>query len=195
MTTSSSEPIIHAVVIPVPHEDLAGRAKVQSLQLHARKAAALSAELGGHALTAMPKDADGVPLPCNGIHWSLTHKAAYVAAAVSPQPVGIDLERIKPVSRGMYDRLAKPQEWMLASRQDLTLFFRYWTAKEAVLKAVGLGLTGLSRCRVVRIPDEDHLCLLYDQMHWTVEHYHISPDHLASVTLNAARIKWHLQAE
>jgi 4'-phosphopantetheinyl transferase len=188
------EPVLHPVIMPVPHEDrgLSGRARVQSLRLHARRAAGLSAQLGGYALAAMEKDADGVPLPCGGIHWSLTHKATYVAAVVAPRPVGIDLERIKPVSQGMYDRLAGVQEWMLAPQQDLSIFFRYWTAKEAVLKAVGQGLVALSRCRVVQIPDEDHLGLVYDQTPWTVTHVRIGADHLASVTSDGATIEWHL---
>jgi 4'-phosphopantetheinyl transferase len=190
----STGPLLHPVIFPVPQEDrrLSGRAMVQSLRLHARRAASLSAELGGYPLGAMEKDAEGVPLPSNGIYWSLTHKATYVAAVVSPMPVGIDLEKIKPVGQGMYDRLAGAQEWMLAPQQDPAVFFRYWTAKEAVLKAVGRGLVGLSQCRVVHIPDENRLCLVYGQTPWTVLHYHIPPDHLASITSDGVRIRWHL---
>jgi 4'-phosphopantetheinyl transferase len=186
-------PILHPVILPVSDEEqrLTGRAKVAALRRRARQAAALSARYGGWPLGAMEKDADGVPLPSNGMHWSLTHKTTFVAAVVAPAPVGIDLERIKPVSSGLYQHVADEREWALAPQKDLPVFFRYWTAKEAVLKAVRKGLAGLSKCRVVRIIDEDQLLLHYEQTPWTVVHYRFEPDHLATVTSTQVRIVWH----
>ncbi|RJQ84935.1 MAG: 4'-phosphopantetheinyl transferase superfamily protein [Desulfobacteraceae bacterium] len=190
---SSQTLILHPVILPVPREDqrLSGRPKVEALRRHARRAAVFSAQCGGWPLSAMQKDAAGVPLPSNGIHWSLSHKEAFVAAVVSPRPVGIDIEKIKPVRPGMFERLADAQEWALAPHRDLAVFFRYWTAKEAVLKAEGQGLTGLSRCRVVRIIDAAHLLLEYEQALWTVMHHRIDPGHLGAVTSDHACIVWH----
>lgn len=184
---------IHPVILPVPNEDrrLVGRAKVAALRLHARRAAALSAQYGAWPLAAMEKDGDGVPLPSNGIHWSLSHKSTFVAAVVAPFPVGIDIEKIKPVHQGMYRRLADEREWALAPQSGLDGFFRYWTAKEALLKAVGKGLTGLSRCHVIRIIDQHRLLLEYEQTPCMLLHYRIDPDHLAAVTADHGRIAWH----
>lgn len=188
------ETTIHPVVLAVPEADLGlkGREKVASLGRHARQALAFSARFGGVHLGPLEKDDHGAPRPSNGNHWSLTHKERYVAAVTALHPVGIDIERIRPVRKGMHQRLAGEAEWNLAPEVTRTLFFRYWTAKEAVLKAVGKGLTGLSRCRVEAILDADHLILSYDDSQWTVAHFWGTKEHLVSVTAHCDQILWHL---
>jgi 4'-phosphopantetheinyl transferase len=187
------EIIIHPVVLAVPESDrgLKGREKVAALGRHARQALAHSARFGGVRLGLLEKDDYGAPVPSNGIHWSLTHKERYVAAVTAPHPVGIDIESIRPVRSGMQKRLAGDAEWALAPEITQTLFFRYWTAKEAVLKAVGKGLTGLSRCRVEAIVDADHLILSYEDSRWTVAHYWGTKEHIVTVTADCAAIQWH----
>lgn len=63
-------------------------------------------------------------------------------------PVGVDVEFVRPVSwEPMLNMLAQDEEAcairaVLAERAGLDTFFRCWTAKEAILKAVGTGLKG-----------------------------------------------------
>ncbi len=185
---------IHPVIVAVPAEDqtLAGRDKVKALSRHARKALKRSADFGGFRLGALEKDHQGVPLPSNGFHWSLTHKQRYVAAVCAPCRVGIDLEHIKPCSQRLYARIADPREWALAPEPTLPLFFRFWTAKEAVLKAVGQGLVGLTRCRIDKIVDDIRLDLTYDGHIWPVLQRWIGDDHIVAVTTPGVEIEWHL---
>jgi 4'-phosphopantetheinyl transferase len=189
-----SEITLHPVILAVRADDqrLIRRAKVEALRRRAREAAALSAQYGGYVLGALEKDDAGVPLPSNGLYWSLSHKERMVAAVVSPRPVGIDLERLAPMNERMYDRIADAAEWALAPHKIEKLFFRYWTAKEAVLKAVSKGLTRLDRCRVRAIVDDDHLQLQYEQDAWGVTHYWVGNDHLATVTSDHVALQWHL---
>ncbi len=186
---------LHPVILAVPaaEQELKGRPKVEALRRAARNALALSAHYGDLCLGPLEKDENGAPLPSNGIHWSLTHKSAFVAAVCSPHPVGIDIERLRQVSRGLEERLASPAEWDLAPTVDRSLFFRYWTAKEAVLKAVGKGLTGLSRCRIQRIVDDDHLVLTYEEQPWRVTHHRIGQEHLVTITSDRVNLVWHDQ--
>lgn len=186
---------IHPVIRPVPLEEqqLKGRDKVACLRAQARKALALSARYSQVTLGPLVKAKNGAPQPSNGIYWSLTHKNAYVAAVTSLAPVGIDIEEIAPVSEGVANRIAEPDEWDLAHCRDLILFFRYWTAKEAVLKAIGIGLAGLDRCRVETILDELHLRLSYEGRLWTVAHHWSVPDHLVTVTSDGVDIEWHVE--
>jgi len=187
--------ILHPVILPVPAaaRPLKGRPKVDALRAAAREALALSARHSQRKLGPLDKDDNGAPLPSNGVYWSLTHKNVYVAAVCSPHAVGIDIERLRPVSQGLRERLAAPDEWALAPTVDTVLFFRYWTAKEAVLKAVGMGLTGLSRCRIQRIEDDDHLLLTYDGLPWQVTHHRIGQDHLVTITSDRVELKWHVR--
>lgn len=183
---------IHPVIMPVSLADqqLKGRDKVAALRRDARKALAICTQYSNCQLDHLDQDENGAPLPSNGIYWSLSHKEAYVAAVASRKPVGIDIEKIKSVTQGVEKRIATKAEWDLAPR-DLDLFFRYWTAKEAVLKAIGIGLTGLDDCHIRQIPDDRHLVLSYKDQNWTVSHHWVGQEHLAAVTSDGVDIQWH----
>lgn len=189
---------IHPVVMAVPGPErlLKGREKVSALRRIAREALDQSARKSGVTLGRLEKADNGAPLPSNGIHWSLTHKEHYVAAVTAPHPIGIDIEKDRPASEGLYQRLADPQEWALATEVTQALFYRYWTAKEAVLKAVGKGLAGLTHCRIVKIIDDARLELRYAQSIWQVTQVRMAEDHIVAVTASETDIvAWHLPPE
>ncbi|MGD9210136.1 MAG: 4'-phosphopantetheinyl transferase superfamily protein [Desulfobacteraceae bacterium] len=156
----------------------------------ARKALAVSCEKSGCSIVELNKDQKGAPLPENGYYWSLSHKSQFTAGVVAPYPVGIDIEIIRPCSESLKKRVASKTEWKLASNlnQDLT-FFRFWTAKEAVLKAVGVGMTGLSLCRVTKIVDKYRLCLTYDGTPFMVTQIQFC-SHIAAVVSDECPIYW-----
>ncbi len=185
---------IHPVILPVSPADrqLAARERVRALSAHARLALALSAEFSAFVLGELQKDASGAPRPSNGIYWSLTHKTAYVAAVAATEPIGIDIEKRRECHPGLYRRIADEQEWALVPAVTEMAFFRFWTAKEAVLKAVGKGLIGLSDCRIHQIMDDTRLQLTYNQSRWTVVQRWIGSDHLVAVTADHVEICWHV---
>ena len=151
------------VVQPVAEasRDLPGEERVSRLSRIARDALRLSAEKSGIALGELRKDEDDVPLPFDGHHWSVSHKPRCVAAVVSSERVGIDVEEIKPRDGSIYRLVASDEEWELGGNRSWDTFFRYWTAKEAVLKAAGIGIGGLMKCRVVSLPDDSNILLSY----------------------------------
>jgi 4'-phosphopantetheinyl transferase len=186
--------LIHPVALAVQTADLTltGRPKVQALSQRAREALSRSAVFSGLPLGVLEKNADGVPLPSNGIHWSLTHKEAWVAAVAAPFAVGIDLEKIRPVDSRLFRRVASEAEWSIVGRPNQEDFFRLWTAKEAVLKAHGQGIAGLGRCKFDKRVDDDTLCMVYEHSIWTVTHHWIDTDHLMAVTVEPEIIAWHI---
>lgn len=185
---------LNAVIIETPPsmKRLVGREKNKALSRYARNALFKSAELSGVTLGPLVKGDRGEPLASNGTSWTVSHTIDYVAAAVAPFAVGIDIEKIGPVTPAVRSRVAGPEEWALAAENDPKAFCRIWTAKEAVLKAVGAGLSGLSRCLVLAIVDEHHTRLEYESEEWTASHYYGIADYVASITVPAESVVWRL---
>jgi 4'-phosphopantetheinyl transferase len=90
-----------------------------------------------------------------GVRFSLARSEGLALIAVSREPVGVDLERIRP-RRGLADLAASRFPAREAARiaggccgPPTVSFYRHWTAKEAYLKAAGLGLAGLRTVEVL----------------------------------------------
>lgn len=179
------------VILPIREADpgLSGEEKVSRLSRIAREALSISARESGVVLGKLVKDGDDVPCPSNGTHWSLSHKPRCVAAVVSDSIIGIDIEEIEPRAEPIFGLVASDEEWELGGGKDWDTFFRYWTAKESVLKAAGIGIGGLKKCRVTSIPDNDHIVLNYKGQTFQVEHkYH--RNHIVSVLKGDNEVRW-----
>lgn len=182
---------IYPVILSVPEKDrqLSGREKVASLSRQARQALEISARKSGIVLPKLLKDEKGAPLPFNGTYWSLTHKTQYVGAVVAFDVTGIDIEQIRPCSKALFKKTADNTEWGLADNHSFTLFFRYWTSKECVLKAAATGIKDLSKCRITAIIDDHNLIIDYQDKQWRIEHSFFD-GHIASVVKNEFDVHW-----
>jgi len=80
----------------------------------------------------------------NGIEVSIAHKGSESVVMVSDQPVGIDIEKIEERKNGFIDNTFTPHELeLLNEKEDKTEWIaRFWVAKEAYGKMLGLGLQG-----------------------------------------------------
>jgi 4'-phosphopantetheinyl transferase len=108
--------------------------------------------------------AQGKPL-VEGLEFNLSHSDDLAVLAVTNSPVGIDVEKIRSLDiAGIVERFFAPSEWQvwqaLPPEQQQLAFFRAWTVKEAVLKAIGTGLhTPLAEV-VVEIDPQQPLAIL-----------------------------------
>jgi|YelNatPaOPRAMG01_1025707.scaffolds.fasta_scaffold20667_2 4'-phosphopantetheinyl transferase len=182
--------MLFPVVMPLVNvgRKLCGKEKVAYLSEVSRRALAMSARKSGLTLESLAKDADGVPCPINGKYWSVSHKPRCVAAVVGRDRVGIDVEEVRPRKQPLFSYVASDEEWALAEKTWLMLF-RYWTAKEAMLKAFGVGLSGLKSCRVLSVPDESHILLNYKGSTVLVEQMKYK-DHIIAVTKGNCVVEW-----
>ena len=181
---------IYPVILAVPEtaKALTPKERVKFLSQHARRALEQSAKKSNVRLDTLAQDERNAPLPFDGTYWSVTHKNEYVGGVVCPSPTGIDIEKICPRAKSLFRKTADEAEWALADT-TLTTFFRYWTAKEAVLKAAGIGLRNLSNCRISRVLGRHHLDVEYDGNDWQIEH-HFFNNHIASIVKNDFVIEW-----
>ncbi len=183
------------VVMPVIEAECnpSGKEAVDSLSRIAREALKVSAQKSRVKLGELLKDGNGVPCPVDGIYWSLSHKPKYVAAVVSNGKVGIDIEQVKPRTESLFARVAGDGEWELKQKSWDTLF-RYWTAKEAVLKVIGIGIGGLRTCRITSVLDDNHITLDYRGRLFLVEQLRHN-DHIVSVLKGDYKIDWIIMEE
>jgi 4'-phosphopantetheinyl transferase len=182
---------VFPVILPVAEagHKLSGKEKVARLSRISRDALRLSAERSGIVLGELLKNKDDVPCPFDGNYWSLSHKSKYVTAVVSKVMIGIDIEEIRPRSESIFSLVASDEEWELSQGLSWDTFFRYWTAKEAALKAVGVGIGGLKVCRIISVPDKNHIVLNYRDSLFRVEQISYK-NHIVSVIKNDNEVEW-----
>lgn len=182
---------LYPVVLKVPAErqNLSGRDRTFFLKKIARQAVICSGKKKGIALTRLENNSTGAPLPEDGNYWSLSHKPEYVAGVTAKHPVGIDIEELRPVKSGLYKKVAEDREWQLGETVSDILFYRYWTAKEAVLKAAGIGIRDLSRCKINCIMNKTTLIISYQNKHWTVEQAYFN-NYVVAVAGQKKDVQW-----
>ncbi|WP_198013819.1 4'-phosphopantetheinyl transferase family protein [Desulforegula conservatrix] len=165
------------------------RQKAEQLSILARKAALMSAELSGICVgISFHKNSEGMPLSQNGIWWGVSHKPEIVAGAVSHSPVGLDVEIIRPVSERLMERVSDKSERTLFKDDPVITFFKIWTSKEAVLKLLGKGLSGLSECKIHDVIANDHISVRYKERIFSVTCF-VSGTYIISVVSLPDKVK------
>ena len=88
-----------------------------------------------------------------GLFFNISHSKNIVTAVVSDETVGIDIEKIRPVSLKLSKRVCNPHELIYVFGTDTVdfdaeyppevteRFFEIWTIKEAYFKCIGTGIT------------------------------------------------------
>ncbi|MCY0926343.1 4'-phosphopantetheinyl transferase superfamily protein [Streptomyces sp. H27-H1] len=101
--------------------------------------------------------ADGSPYvliggsPPAGLHLSISHTARHVAAALAPQPVGVDLCETSSADavRRVADQVLTPGELSLIGTDRPEVLAAAWALKEAAVKADRSGIFGAAPRRIV----------------------------------------------
>lgn len=90
------------------------------------------------------------------LHFNLSHSHGRMLVAVSNgQEVGVDLEQIRDnveplkLAERFYTQAEYDSIKSRPASDQAVLFYRLWVAKEAVLKAQGIGIPSLQQCEIV----------------------------------------------
>lgn len=97
----------------------------------------------------------GQPVISDGsLYLSLAHSGDVIVCAVGRRKVGIDIERMRPKLKRVARRYFSMIERFLTRLPAVgdLMFLKLWTRKEAFLKMLGVGVSGLHGTRVTTIP-------------------------------------------
>lgn len=78
-----------------------------------------------------------------GVFFNLSHSDEWTVIAVSDGEVGVDVQQVRPVDMRLATRFFAAEEARQIEKAGggaTELFYRFWTVKEAYLKALGTGL-------------------------------------------------------
>lgn len=125
------------------------------------------------------------------IHFNLAHSENLALLAMAPCPIGADLERRRPVE---FDLLARqvfsPGElnaWNeMSASEKTTAFYRLWTRKEALLKALACGIA--EHTQHVSVFIDNHSPIDTSALNpalWLVQSLNLPPDFSAAIACPA----------
>jgi len=120
----------------------------------APEAVAIGHEPAGRPVIAAPHG--------TGLHLSLATRSGLVAIALAHEPVGIDVEHVDPAGSVPLSILHPDERSWLAALPDTAhalAFAQLWSAKEAYVKALGLGLVRPPESFAVRFDGSDRFAV------------------------------------
>ncbi len=157
--------------------------RIDRLRREEDRKRSLAAECLVYELLQKQANTDSAKLHCTSkgqpyltgceMHVSISHCDQMVACAISDAPVGIDIERIRPIKLNICKHVCVPEEmeYLAAGAEEtwqqlccdesiLRRFFEIWTAKEAYYKKCGTGITDLKAVNI--LPLQRQLCVVDD---------------------------------
>ena len=77
------------------------------------------------------------------VQFNISHTRGAVLVGLHDEPLGVDIERIRPLREALVRHTMNPAEaeTILSAPCPEQMFTRLWTRKEAVLKLLGTGIT------------------------------------------------------
>lgn len=151
----------------------------------------------GWCIDQLVFDAYKKPFCNNGTCFNITHSGDYVLCAISDTVgLGIDIEQIRDIEPDDFLHCFTAAEWQAIRNMTdpLAGFYRFWTRKEAVMKADGRGMyIPLQSFEVL----QDHVAL--DHQVWSLLELPVDERHSAhlatSISLEGmSAVAWHLVA-
>lgn len=128
-------------------------------------------------LDQLQEDAYSKPHFPGAPHFNISHSGNYVLCAMSSSGViGVDVEHVHPVEVGDFEKCFTGQEWTVIHNdvEPLQAFFRFWTRKEAVMKADGRGMH-IELLSFEVINDQ----VLLDGRYWHLQELRLADDYCA----------------
>lgn len=131
-----------------------------------------------------------------GLLFNLSHSQDLALCGVSYQnQIGVDLEYIRTMSdlEGLAKRFFSSREYeylrLISPQEQQQIFFRYWTCKEAYLKATGDGLVQLEEIEISLTPNQPSQLLVSGD--WNLRELTPAENFAAAVVVAGSNINLH----
>lgn len=137
--------------------------------------------------------------PVASLEFNLSHSKDLIVCAIALQPVGIDVEFFREMTDcdPLIKRYFSVQEQGLLDSLPFEArqraFFDYWTGKEAILKALGLGLSALKLVELrpvnKRIQPFSIAGCGQSATAWQLHFFEPEPDYIASLAIASSTLQ------
>jgi len=111
------------------------------------------------------------------LYFSISHSADIKLCAIAQQPIGLDIEVIRPIihAERILRRIATDDEveWVHTIPDG---FFALWTAKEAYLKGIGSGWRKARKISLLPF-------LASDDAEWVIRHFKEARDAIGAIAM------------
>lgn len=131
----------------------------------------------------------GKPFVANArLEFNVAHSDNHFVLALSQEPVGVDIEKIKTiedlqlVARTVFSPVELTAWTLLPETEELPAFYRIWTRKEALLKALGRGVTEF--CPAISVLFAERIPALPENLsgpNWHLEDLELAPHFAAAL--------------
>jgi 4'-phosphopantetheinyl transferase len=121
------------------------------------------------------------------LSFNISHSGEWVVSIVSKIPVGIDIERIRPLDLNVAKQFFSIKEYTdlvsKNSEEHLNYFYDLWTLKESYIKALGKGLSIPLDSFEIRKQNQEKIVGSYCENlgEWFFKQYSIDPEYKLSV--------------
>ena len=129
------------------------------------------------------------------LYFNISHTQNKVMLAVASRPVGIDFESVKrkidfkPILKRYFSSIEQEDFNDAVSKTELTeseIFFRGWVKKESILKAVGIGLSGIKDYEISFSNSDSSYC--YNGEKYRITDFTPEKDYCASVAYKGSKL-------
>ena len=94
---------------------------------------------------------------------SIAHSGDYTVCAINDTPIGIDIEKIRPINLGITKRFTEAeQEYIKSSCDNLLSLLDVWTSKEAYIKYSDKKISSYKNFDVLTLPQKTEKILFDD---------------------------------
>jgi 4'-phosphopantetheinyl transferase len=149
---------------------------------------------------AIEYTAYGQPVLAEHVHarhvfFSLSYSGAMVMIGLSGNPVGVDIEQIKPIDNinEVASNIFSAAEQEVLMRitppvEKQQYFLKVWTLKEAFIKGTGLGVSyGMQRFSA--LPSVGNPILLCDEGNWILKQVNMPDGYIGAAAIQVAAIR------